>query len=35
MGESLNLVTVHKSYIRLNNATSTIDIENIERNMPR
>lgn len=29
----LNLVTVHKSYIRLNNATSTIDIENIERNM--
>lgn len=29
----LNLVTVHKSYIRINNATSTIDIENIERNM--
>ncbi|WP_334470438.1 hypothetical protein [Arsenophonus sp. PmNCSU2021_1] len=29
----LNLVTVHKSYIRLNNATSTIDIEKIERNM--
>ena len=29
----LNLVTVHRSYIKLNNATPTIDIESIERNM--
>lgn len=29
----LNLVSVHKTYIKLNNATSTIDIESIERNM--
>ncbi|MEV3817377.1 hypothetical protein RI537_14810 [Aeromonas salmonicida] len=29
----LNLVTVHKSYIKLNNVISTIDIDSIERNM--
>lgn len=29
----LNLVTVHRSYIKLNNVTPTIDIESIERNM--
>jgi hypothetical protein len=29
----LNLVTVHKAYIRLNNATPSIDINNIEINM--
>ncbi|WP_411752817.1 hypothetical protein [Serratia sp. (in: enterobacteria)] len=29
----LNLVTVHKSYIKYNSETPSIDIENIERNM--